>query len=97
MSESSSTMSSITASSLRSVMPFIRIQTPSSVSSVFQGFDLSHSLTLSEFRTFSDFRQLSSASRLSVKRLSAVLIHSVISECLFIECDAVFVEFIQPF
>lgn len=50
-------MSSITVSSLGSVMPFIRIQTPSSLSSVIQEFDLSHSLILSEFRTFSNFRQ----------------------------------------
>lgn len=57
MGESSSPMSSITASSLGSVMPFIRIQIPSSVRSAIQGFDLSHSLILSEFRTFSDFRQ----------------------------------------
>jgi hypothetical protein len=56
LGESFSPLSSITASSLGSIIPFIRIQTPSSVSSVVQGFDLSHSLILSEFRTVSDFR-----------------------------------------
>jgi hypothetical protein len=56
MGESSRPMNSITASSLGSVMTFIRIQTPSSVNSVIQGFNLSNSLFSSELRTFSDFR-----------------------------------------
>jgi hypothetical protein len=57
MGESSSPMISVAASSLGSVILYFRIQTLSSVSSVIQGFDLSHSLVLSEFRIFSDFRQ----------------------------------------